>query len=171
MTDDRHYDLSITIVPGVTAPRKLQLIANIDCPRRRDCPPPAGGSPRQKPAADSRARKRTRRPAMGRGGRSLCSPANPLPFIFSPACSLFPLPFLCFSFSCFPPFSTIAGQSARPRVNSPFSLPPPRSGVETKVIVPLGNNAGGGRKGLFVHREIFAPIERKRRREGEEERD
>ncbi|EFN69169.1 hypothetical protein EAG_13526 [Camponotus floridanus] len=40
MTDDRHYDLSITIVPGITAPRKLQLIANIDCPRRRNCPPP-----------------------------------------------------------------------------------------------------------------------------------
>jgi len=40
MTDDRHYDLSITIVPSITAPRKLQLIANIDCPRRRNCPPP-----------------------------------------------------------------------------------------------------------------------------------
>lgn len=40
MTDDRHYDLSITIVPGITAPCKLQLIANIDCPRRRNCPPP-----------------------------------------------------------------------------------------------------------------------------------
>lgn len=42
MTDDRHYDLSITIVPGITAspPRKLQLMANIDCSRRRNCPPP-----------------------------------------------------------------------------------------------------------------------------------
>lgn len=39
MTDDRHYDLSITIVPGITGPRKLQLIANIDCPRRRNCLP------------------------------------------------------------------------------------------------------------------------------------
>jgi len=40
MTDDRHYDLSITIVPGITALCKLQLIANIDCPRRRNCLPP-----------------------------------------------------------------------------------------------------------------------------------
>lgn len=47
MTDDRHYDLSITIVPGIAAippplcpARKLQLMANIDCSRRRDCPPP-----------------------------------------------------------------------------------------------------------------------------------
>lgn len=122
MTDDRHYDLSITIVPGMTAPRKLQLIANIDCPRRRNCPPPGvthnASAPkicRGQPGAKTdslypvqpgclAARRRPcehKRPIISQHCQFLCIFSR---FLF------FPQFFSLFSLSF---FSTFEGQSAR----------------------------------------------------------
>lgn len=136
MTDDRHYDLSITIVPGITAPRKLQLIANIDCPRRRNCLPPGvthnasapkicRGQPGAKTDSPATLSRLIRDVHTNTRGRSFRSIAN--------FCVFFR-----FSF-----FLTIEGQSARQLASS-------LNCVETKAIVPLGNNGGF----LFVAKRL-----------------
>lgn len=144
MTDDRHYDLSITIVPGITAPRKLQLIANIDCPRRRNCPPPGvthnASAPkicRGQPGAKTDSLCPVQRLSRGpvRYERRPCEHKRP---IISQHCQ-----FLCiFSrflfFPIFFPFFPLFFFNIRGSIRA--STRPPFNCVETKAIVPLGNN-------------------------------
>lgn len=143
MTDDRHYDLSITIVPGTTAPRKLQLIANIDCPRRRNCPPPGVTHNVSAPKI-----------CRGQPGAKTDSPGNVVAAgtrrprehtrpIISQHCQ-----FLCiFSRFFFLSFFFFEQSRVNPRVNSPAVQ------LETKAIIPLGNN------GAFCSSRSVSPID------------